>query len=65
MWNGRKHIRRNAKRNTLEYQYDGWKWETATEEDGFVSDPAGTGETVHPWHVAKKQQEETAAAETD
>lgn len=47
MYNTRKQIRKQAKRNVAEYQYDGWSIDKAAEEDAFVT---VDGELVHPSH---------------
>lgn len=54
LWNGRKKIRRMAKTNTLEYQFDGWKLESAAEEHQFIA--TEDGESLHPWHAHKKKK---------
>jgi hypothetical protein len=67
LWNGRKEIRTMARRNTREYQYDGWTVECAAEEDQFV---LVEGEQVHPCHApptttsspTEQEEEEVAAA---
>lgn len=54
LWNGRKQIRTMARKNTLEYQYDGWTLEAAAEEDQFV---LVEGEHVHPSHAVMVEAE--------
>jgi hypothetical protein len=49
MWNGSRTIKRMARKNTMEFQYDGWKMDEAAEEDQFV---LVSGEAVHPVHAA-------------
>jgi hypothetical protein len=49
MWNGRKEIRRLAKKNSKEYNYEGCRAENAIEEQDFV-DLNGT--RIHPAHFA-------------
>jgi hypothetical protein len=45
MWNDRQAIRLLAKKNTVEYEWEGWDWKTAVEEDQFIR--LG-GHLVHP-----------------
>jgi hypothetical protein len=48
MWNGESAIRRNAKRNKVEYEWEGWTWQNVIEEDKFdVVD----GQLIHPAHT--------------
>lgn len=54
LWNGRKKIRSMARKNALEYQYDGWNLEAAAEEDQFIM---VAGERVHPSHAPVAQAE--------
>lgn len=49
LWNGRKLIKKLAKQNIGEYQYDGWKLDAAAEEDSFVTID---GVAMHPSHAA-------------
>jgi hypothetical protein len=49
MWNGIKTIQENAKRNRLEYGWEGSEWENAIEEDEFCDI---NGENVHPFHLS-------------
>ena len=53
MWNGCKKIRTMARKNTAEYQYDGWSVETAAEEDQFIT---VSGNAVHPAHVSQAER---------
>lgn len=46
-WNNRKAIKSRARINTFEYQHDGWKLETAAEEDSFIE---FEGQLYHPAH---------------
>merc|ERR1712086_439303 len=50
MWNSIKEISINAKRNSIEYKYDGWNFREATEESDMKIDPR-TGRYVHPVHL--------------
>jgi hypothetical protein len=61
LWNGRKEIRTMARRNTLEYQYDGWTVESAAEEDQFV---LVQGEHVHPCHAPADDDDDEEEATT-
>lgn len=61
LWNGRKEIRTMAKRNTLEYQFDGWTVESAAEEDQFV---LVQGEHVHPCHAPAEEQTSAESSTT-
>ena len=54
MWNGSKKIRMMAKRNSVEFQFDGWSIETAAEEDDFV---IVDGKSVHPVYAAAELSE--------
>lgn len=54
MWNGSKKIRMMAKRNSAEFQYDGWNIETASEEDEFI---IVDGKSVHPVYAAAGSNE--------
>jgi hypothetical protein len=54
MWNGSKKIRLMAKRNSAEFQFDGWNIETATEEDDFV---IVDGKSVHPVYASVESNE--------
>jgi hypothetical protein len=49
MWNGSRTIKRMARKNTMEFQYDGWNMNAAAEEDQFV---LVSGVPVHPVHAA-------------
>jgi len=49
MWVPLKQLGYNAKRNKIEYKYDNWDLEQATEEDQMDIDPR-TGSYVHPVH---------------
>lgn len=60
MWNGCKNIRTMARRNTIEYQHDGWSVETAAEEDEFVE---VKGIMVHPAHVSVAARKKHLKAE--
>lgn len=48
MWNGSRTIKRMARQNTVEFQYDGWNMDAAAEEDQFV---LVSGVPVHPAHA--------------
>jgi hypothetical protein len=52
MWNASKSIRSNAKRNRIEYEWEGREWEHAPEEDEFCILDDGT--KVHPAHLYLK-----------
>jgi hypothetical protein len=49
MWNDGKSIRTNAKRNRIEYDYDGRNWQNAPEEQDFCT--LENGRKVHPAFV--------------
>jgi hypothetical protein len=49
MWNGRKEIRRLAKKNSREYNFEGGRAENAIEEQDFVD---LDGIRIHPAHFA-------------
>jgi hypothetical protein len=48
MWNGCDTIRRNAKRNRIEYEYEGREWHCVVEEAEFGM---VNGRMVHPVHI--------------
>jgi hypothetical protein len=50
MWNSCKKIRSMAKRNALEFQYDGWSVNAASEESMFVK---VDGKLVHPVYASE------------
>jgi hypothetical protein len=54
LWNNRKEIKRQAARNTLEYTYERFHWQTAVEEPLFAR--LESGQLVHPAHVVSSQQ---------
>jgi hypothetical protein len=56
MWNGSKKIRMMAKRNSAEFQFDGWNVENAAEEDKFV---IVDGKSVHPVYAASEESSDT------
>lgn len=58
MWNGSKKIRSMARKNTAEYQYDGWNMESVAEEDQFV---LVAGIPVHPAHVSAEYKKKLEA----
>jgi hypothetical protein len=51
MWNGRKVIRENAKRNRMEYAWENSSWQNAVEEDKFCEI---NGVKVHPSSVIRR-----------
>jgi hypothetical protein len=48
MWNGENAIRQNAKRNKVEYEWEGWQWQNVIEEDEFT---LIDGQLIHPAHT--------------
>jgi hypothetical protein len=50
MWNGSSVIRKNAKRNRIEYEYEGSEWHRVVEEDKFR---LINGRMVHPVHIGQ------------
>ena len=58
MWNGCKKIRMMAKRNSAEFQYDGWNIETASEEDKFI---VVDGKSVHPVYASAEANETSSS----
>lgn len=56
-WTPMDELTRQAKRNTLEYQYDGWDWRTATEEHEMYIHKQ-TGEHIHPVHVVQWEEQQ-------
>lgn len=46
LWNDGKSIRANAKRNRMEYEWEGREWQNAPEENDFCT--LGNGTIVHP-----------------
>lgn len=61
MWNNQKEIRENAKRNRIEYEYEGPEWQNAIEEDHYV---VIGGQHVHPAHVIQRNQYSHTATTT-
>ena len=49
MWNGNEAIRENAKRNKVEYEWEGWEWQNVIEEDEFCF---VDGQLLHPAHAS-------------
>mmetsp|Transcript_19546 Transcript_19546/g.25837 ORF Transcript_19546/g.25837 Transcript_19546/m.25837 type:complete len:256 (+) Transcript_19546:138-905(+) len=52
-WTPSKEIIRNRLRNCKEFQYDGWDWRAASEEEDMYFDHK-RGELVHPVHASGK-----------
>jgi hypothetical protein len=59
MWNGRQAIRRMVRKNTVEYDYEGWNVENTIEEDDFV---VVSGVRVHPAHISRERMRQLEAA---
>lgn len=59
MWNGRQAIRRMVRKNTAEYDYEGWSVDSTIEEDDFVM---VSGVRVHPAHVSRERKKQLEAA---
>ena len=52
MWSSRTEISMAARRNQMEYSYDGWNYRKATEEEDMYVHPI-TGVYIHPVHLAR------------
>jgi hypothetical protein len=50
MWSGNKAIRENARRNRVEYEWEGSHWHNVVEEEEFL---LVDGEKVHPVHALR------------
>ena len=50
-------LTKQARRNTLEYQYDGWDWRSATEEHEMYIHKQ-TGEHIHPVHIVAWEEQQ-------
>ena len=55
MWSSTSEIATNAKRNSLEYTYEGWNWRTVLEEqDMYMHEKTGT--LYHPAHFVHQKR---------
>lgn len=57
MWSSLTSLEANAIRNKMEYAYDGWTLENATEENGMYYHPE-TGNYIHPVHFCRTSRQE-------
>ena len=57
MWSSLTSLEANAIRNKIEYAYDGWTFENATEENGMYYHPE-TGNYIHPVHFCRTSRQE-------